>query len=197
MKMIRARTDAALSAKDEKRQILSSRVIWDDNLDRFEEFRNKVEGRYGQIGAGYLCDMDFQEAYLQKGVGCFVDFLDEVHPASRIKKDVRTLYGALLSTCQSGVERRILMENRAKQDGIRSWCQLIKQHENDCNKNVRIKKLVSVMNTEFHRHYKGGLTKWIQDYEDALSELVILGQKAWDDDDIKKRRLIQNAQNIG
>ena len=66
MKMIRARTDAALSAKDEKRQVLPSRVIWDGNLDCFEEFRNKVEGHYGQIGASYLFDMDFQEAYLEK-----------------------------------------------------------------------------------------------------------------------------------
>ena len=49
----------------------------------------------------------------------------------------------------------------------------------------------------FHKHYKGGLTKCIQDYEDALTKLVILGKKAWDDDDIKKRRLIKNAQNIG
>ena len=89
------------------------------------------------------------------------------------------------------------MENRAKQDGIRSWCQLVKQHETDGNKNFRIKKLESVISTVFHRDYKGRLTKWIQDYEDALTEIVILGQKAWDDDDIKKRRLIQNAQNIG
>jgi hypothetical protein len=39
--------------------------------------------------------------------------------------------------------------------------------------------------------------KWIQDYEDAFTELSILVQKAWNDDDIRKRRLIQNAQNIG
>jgi hypothetical protein len=53
----------------------------------------------------------------------FVDFLDEVPSASHIKKDARALYGALLSSaCQSGVGRRILMENRDKQDGICSWC---------------------------------------------------------------------------
>ena len=28
-------------------------------------------------------------------------------------------------------------------------------------------------------------------------KMLILGQKVWDDDNIKKRRLIQNAQNIG
>ena len=41
------------------------------------------------------------------------------------------------------------------------------------------------------------MIKWIQDYEDAFTELSLLGQKTWKDDDIKKRRLVQNAQNIG
>ena len=39
--------------------------------------------------------------------------------------------------------------------------------------------------------------KWVQDYEDAFTELAILGQATWNDDDVKKRRLVQNAQNIG
>ena len=86
------------------------------------------------------------------------------------------LYGALLSACQGGVGRRILMENRNKQDGIRSWYQLVNQYETDGNKNVRIKKLENVITTVFHRHYKGGLFKWVQDYEDAFTELVLLGQ---------------------
>jgi hypothetical protein len=80
------------------------------------------EAHYGQIGAGSLFDSDFQEAYLEKGVDCYIDSLYEVLSASQIKKDARALYGALLSACQSGVGRRTLMENRSKQDGIRSWC---------------------------------------------------------------------------
>jgi hypothetical protein len=107
------------------------------------------------------------------------------------------LYGALLSVCQSGVGRRILMENRGKQDGIRSWCQLVQQYETDGNTNVRIQRLESVINTVFNRNYRGGLVKWIQDYEDASTELALLGQKTWNDDDIKKRHFVQNAQNIG
>jgi hypothetical protein len=39
--------------------------------------------------------------------------------------------------------------------------------------------------------------KWTQDYEDAFTELVLLGQKTWNDDEIKKRLFVQNAQNIG
>jgi hypothetical protein len=29
-------------------------------IDRFEVFRNNVEGNYGQIGTGYLFDSSFQ-----------------------------------------------------------------------------------------------------------------------------------------
>jgi hypothetical protein len=80
---------------------------------------------------------------------------------------------------------------------IRSWHQLVNQYETDGKKNIRIKKLENIITTDFHCHYKGGLFKRVQDYEDAFTELVILGQAAWHDDDIKKRRLVQNAQNIG
>jgi hypothetical protein len=41
---------------DERLQILSSNIIWYGTMDRFEVFRNNVEGHYGQIGAGYLFD---------------------------------------------------------------------------------------------------------------------------------------------
>jgi hypothetical protein len=79
------------------------------------------------------------------------------------------LYGALLSACQSDVGRRNLMENRDKQDGIRSWCQSVQQYETDGNRNARIKRLESVINTVFHRNYRRKLVKWIQDYEDAFT----------------------------
>jgi hypothetical protein len=66
--------------------------------------------------------MDFQTAFLEKGVDCFVDFMDVVPTASQIKKNARALYGALLSACQGGIGHIILMENRIKQDGIRGKC---------------------------------------------------------------------------
>jgi hypothetical protein len=197
MKMVKERTRTMSAVNDERCQLLPSKVIWDGTIDRFEVFRNNVEGHYGHIGAGYLFDSSFHEAYVERGVDCYDDFLDEIPSASQIKKDARALYGALLSACQSGVGRRILMENREKQDGIRSWCQLVKQYETDGNRNVRIKRLESVINIVFHRNYRGGLVKWIQDYEDAFTELALLGQKTWNDDKIKKRRFVQNAQNIG
>jgi hypothetical protein len=98
------------AVNDERRQVLPSIVTWDGTVDRFEVFRNNVEGHYGKIGAGYLFDSSFQEAYLERGVDCYVDFLDELPSACQIKKDEPALYGALLSSCQSVVGRRILMK---------------------------------------------------------------------------------------
>jgi hypothetical protein len=39
--------------------------------------------------------------------------------------------------------------------------------------------------------------KWIQDYEDAFTELALLGQKTWNNDEIMKRWFVQNVKNIG
>jgi hypothetical protein len=135
-------------------------------------------------------------AYIERGVDCYVDFLDEIPSASQIKKDARALYRSLLSACQSGLGHRILMENRDKQDGICLWCQLVQQYEIDGNRNVRIIRLESVINTFFNRNHRGGLVKWIQDYEDAFTETALLGQKTWNDEEIKKRRFVQKAQNV-
>jgi hypothetical protein len=63
MKMIKERDRTMSAVNDERRQVLSSNVIWDKSIDRFEIFRKNVEGHYGQIGAGYLFDSKFKEAY--------------------------------------------------------------------------------------------------------------------------------------
>jgi hypothetical protein len=176
MKMVKEITRTVSSVNDERRQVLPSKVIWDGTINYFEVFRNNIEGHYEQIGAGYLFDSSssFQETYLEMGVGCYIDFLDEVPCASHIKKNARSLYGSLLSACQSGVGRRILMENRDKQDGIYSCCQSIQQYETDGNRYFRIKRLQSVINMVLHRNYRGGFVEWIQDYEDSLTELALL-----------------------
>jgi hypothetical protein len=55
----------------------------------------------------------------------------------------------------------------------------------------------SLIATVYHTHYRRGLFKWIQDYEDASTERVLPGEKVWDDDGSKKCRFYQSIQNIG
>jgi hypothetical protein len=96
MKMFNETTRKVSALNDEKRQFLPSKVIWniwDGTIKYFEVFRNNVEGHYGRIGAGYLFDSSFQEAYLEGGVDCYFDFLDEVPYASQIKNLPHTLHG--------------------------------------------------------------------------------------------------------
>jgi hypothetical protein len=59
----------------------------------------------------YVFDSSFQKVYIERDVDCYADFLDEVPSASHIKKDARALYGVVITACQSGVGRRILMLN--------------------------------------------------------------------------------------
>jgi hypothetical protein len=82
MKMVKERTRTMSDINDERRQVLPSKVILDGTIDYFEVFTNNIEGHHGQIGAGYLFDSSFQEAYLERDVDCYVDFLDEVPSAS-------------------------------------------------------------------------------------------------------------------
>jgi hypothetical protein len=62
MKMVKERTWKMSAIKDERRQVLPSKVIWDGTIDCFEVFRNNVEGHYGKIDAGHLFDSNFHEA---------------------------------------------------------------------------------------------------------------------------------------
>jgi hypothetical protein len=75
MKMVKEITRKMSAVNDERRQVLPSKVIWDRTIDRFEVFRNNVEGHYGQIGADCLFDSCFQEAYLERNIVCYVDLL--------------------------------------------------------------------------------------------------------------------------
>jgi hypothetical protein len=59
MKIFKERTCTMSAVNDER---LPSKIIWDGTIDRFEVFRNNVEGYYGHIGDGYLLDSSFQEA---------------------------------------------------------------------------------------------------------------------------------------
>jgi hypothetical protein len=65
---LEGRSQAISAANDKRHQVVPSRVIWDGSIDRFEVFRNSIEGHYGQIGATYFFDAGFQTAYLQENL---------------------------------------------------------------------------------------------------------------------------------
>jgi hypothetical protein len=63
MKMVKERTRTMPAVNDERCLVLYSKVMLDGTINLFEVFRNNVEGHYGQIGAVYLFESSFQEAF--------------------------------------------------------------------------------------------------------------------------------------
>ena len=180
------------TTRDEKRQVLPARVEWDGSIEEFETFDNKIQGHFGQAGAGYLFNTKFQTAYCKDGSDCFIHFLDEVASASQILKDTRALFGALKAAIKGHAAKKFLHQYEDKQDGLKAWMAITQRYALDGNVLVRLTKLEKTIETKFHRNYKGGLTKWILDYENAFSELELLKELAWQDDNTKKRRLLNN-----
>jgi hypothetical protein len=79
MKMIKGKPNAMSPVNGERCQVLIPHVIWDGSIDQFEVFRNNVEVNYGQIGAGYLFDTEFQTEYFQRCTDYHVDFWINYH----------------------------------------------------------------------------------------------------------------------
>jgi hypothetical protein len=62
------------------------------------------------------------------------------------------------------------------------------------NNRVRIKRLEGVIDKVFHRNHREVLLKWIQNYENDFTELDLLGQKTWNDDEIKMHPSIRTER---
>jgi hypothetical protein len=105
MKIVKESTRTMSAVNDERRQVLPSKVICDGSISHFELFNNNVEDNYWKIGAGYSFDSKFQEAFFERGVDCYVNFLGEVPSALKIDKNECALYGTLFSANQIGVGR--------------------------------------------------------------------------------------------
>ena len=182
---------------------LSKDTTWNNRLEDFPKFKGKFRGHYMQASRGYLFRKDFLAAYLEEGYDCWIKFPEDIHSEQQLREDSMSLLGGLLvstSECNSGKE--ILKRYEAQGDGIRAWYEYDKKFNSDGHKDIRIRKLEQVISQVFHKGYKGGLARWISDYESAFAELVELQtedgtRSTWEDDATKKRRLFQNAVNTG
>jgi hypothetical protein len=56
------------------------------SIDHFEVFRINVEDHYAQIDADYLSDIEFQTAYLERRINCYVGFLVKCQLLHRSRK---------------------------------------------------------------------------------------------------------------
>ena len=190
-----ARRRIPLETKDEKRQALPSRHTWDGNMDNFREFQKQVEGFHCQVVAGYLFLKEFQKRYKKDGSACWIYFMDDVASESQVNRDIKALYGALLSACKVGVGSSILAKHSETRNGLSAWMDMVAKYKNGGDKETQIDKLEEKLDIKFTDHYSGGLVQWVTDYENTFLELEQIGCTHWMDDDARKRRILKNVNS--
>ena len=68
--------------------------------------------------------------------------------ANQVVKDVEALYGALQTSCQRGVAKSILLKYADESNGVATWQELIEKFGDGGDKESRIDKLETVVNTQ-------------------------------------------------
>ena len=105
------------------------------------------------------------------------------------------MYGALQTSCKRGVAKSILLKYADESNKVAAWQELIEEFGNEGDKDLRIDKLETVINTQYTKSYKGGLRGCIMDYQNAFAELEMLGELSYANKESKKRKIIQNCES--
>jgi hypothetical protein len=81
------------------------------------------------------------------------------------------MFGALKSIfCLGQAKRHICVQDKL-QDGMRAWHAIVQEFDMGGNRSVLIEKHETQIAVKFNRNYLGGITSFVQDYEDAFVEL--------------------------
>ena len=96
MSKIRALTP---DVKEVKRSSLPASCKFLGDMDKFDDFKDALEGHYRQQQASYLFNKEFVRQYNAIGASCYLNF-PGLTSANQVVKDVEALYGALQTSCQ-------------------------------------------------------------------------------------------------
>ena len=157
-------------------------VRWDGTTTGFHEYKYAMEGHYTQYKAAYLFDEDFQRLYKRYGPSVVIDH-PELPKGIKITRpqldDARThLFGAIQQTTRkSNTVRKFINAHKKERDGILVWMDLVAAQDNDGHVEVREMNLIAITNQVYSINYPGGLSKYIEDVEDAFAGLDELGSK--------------------
>ena len=187
MRKIKALTP---ETKEVKRSNLPATCKFDGTISKFSIFRNIVEGHYTQQQAAYLFNPEFVKQYEEYGPSCYINF-----PGTRselqVKMDVEALFGAIQQSCATPALQAIIIKHKDPPNGVAAWQDLIKKFGSSGAKEIRVEELENIVGTAYTASYKGGLTAWVQDYENAFAELDALGDTTFAGDEKKKKRLLR------
>jgi hypothetical protein len=97
-------------------------------------------------------------------------------PKNLNQKQNGTLYGSLKQICQKGAASAILWRHEQKRDGMSTWSELLARFDNMGSNDVMTIYYDEVISRPYHRKYPGGLEQFAADYEEAYTELAVIGE---------------------
>ncbi len=123
---------------------------------------------------GHCVHQDFISTYLRKGGAVLDDFPEFMLDEEQLRSDNRVMFGALKSIFRLGQAKRHIRVQDKSQDGMRAWAAIVQEFDMGGDKSVLIEKHETQVSLKFSRHYQGGITGFVRDYEDAFVELETL-----------------------
>ena len=190
-------SDPAYTPSDFLKQNFSQKHQWDGKMETFKEFKSHIEGFYIQNRAWFMFNPKFQKLYVKLGSDC-VDHQEMPMTINCTKAMIiqasNHLFGVIqVTTRKASTVKLYLDKYRATLDGILVWVRILREKDNDGNKEVRIENLLAESEKPLTSKYPGGLLQYIHDLEGTYSELKLLGEIV--SEKKKRRDLLTNLTN--
>ena len=91
---------------------------------------------------------------------------------------VQPLYGSLnKQICRKGVGLAILQtKHEVQQDGMRTWIEFLERYDNMGSNDIMTIYYDEVISCPYHWKYPGGLEQFTANFEEAYTELDVIGE---------------------
>ena len=136
-----------------KRSVISSKLVWSGDLEKFTTYKKIITGHCRQSGAGYIVQSKFLDLYEQDKDN-ILDHYKTITP-EQLEYDKEWLYGMLESSMRGHFGMTQLMKHEEDKDGVMVWIELLDTCDKGGNKEIRIEKLEQIIPTQYNRNYKG------------------------------------------
>ena len=94
--------------------------------------------------------------------------------------DVRVMFGALKTVFRSGKAKKHLTRHEEDYNGIAAWLGLMTEYDHGGDTEVLVEKYETIVQAKDHRDYPDGISGFVDDYENAFTELSALGESHTD-----------------
>jgi hypothetical protein len=170
--------------------MVNSKIQWNGKRSSFDEFKALLEGHFEGYGASYLVNRKFMDTYAIHGYKVLRFFPCLRIDRATLEQHNVTLFGSIKQICRKGAGRSILRKHEPTRNGMGTWLGFLKWYDNQGSSDVLTIRYDEVIARHYHRKYQGGLEQFAADYEEAYTELEILGEVHTDQ--ARRRRILTN-----